>query len=133
MGFLGWGPSWQYLGFRGSITESGTTSRLRSSATVRASGAEVAFDVAASQQGPRTLRMDIDLRADKDTDLTYVIASLEIPQDIFQGGELQVLDEAGESRSVDLPLGRQPLGNRVARLALVDATDQLKLIDASAS
>ena len=42
IGFLGWGPNWQYLGFRGSVTGTADVSSLTSSANVRASGAEVA-------------------------------------------------------------------------------------------
>jgi len=120
-GFVGWGPNWQYLGFRGRVSEQEKTSRLSSSATVRASGAEVAFDVSARQNGPRELQMDIDLRADKDTDLTYAIASLEMSGKAFQGGHLLIVDEAGQTRNVALPLGRAGLGDRVKQFTLVDA------------
>ena len=30
-GFIGWGPNWQYLGFRGEVTEEGKTSRMNDS------------------------------------------------------------------------------------------------------
>ncbi len=120
-GFAGWGPNWQWLGFRGEVAEKEAESRLTSAATVRASGAEVSFDVAARQSGPRRLTMDIHLRADKDTDLTCVIASVEIPQKAFSGGKALVTEETGQVKKVDLPLGRRDLGKNVRQLTLVDA------------
>jgi hypothetical protein len=120
-GFIGWGPNWQYLGFNGSVTEAGAESRLSAMATVKASGAKVRMDVAARQSAARQLQMDVDLRTDKDTDLTYLIASVEIPQKLFQGGKVLVLEEDGRTRTVALPLGRQSLGKRVQQLTLFDA------------
>ena len=120
-GFIGWGPNWQWLGFGGKVAETAAQSRLSASATVQASGAKLGLDVTAKQSSPRSLQMDVDLRTDKDTDLTCVVASVEIPETAFSGGKILIHAAAGETKSVDLPLGIGELGTGVKQLMLIDA------------
>ena len=120
-GFLGWGPNWQWLGFRGAVAESGKESRLTTSAIVRASGAKVTFKIAARQSGPRQLQMKVDLSTDKDTDLTSMIVSIEIPKRLFAGGSVVVSQDTGETKTAALPLGLGNLGEQVERVTLTDS------------
>jgi len=124
IGFVGWGPNWQWLGFGGRVEELGTQSRLGGEATVQASGARVGIDAVVGQSGPRSLQMDIGVKTDRDTDLTCLIASVEIPKKTFAGGRMLVSQQDGNTRSVDLPLGRGNLGQNVQRLTLIDAADR---------
>ena len=119
--FGGWGPNWQWLGFSGEITESGEESRLTTSATVKASGATLRFDVPVRRSGPRQLQMALNLHTDRDTDLTCTIVSLTHPERAFSGGKVLVADTTGKTRKIDLPLGRQGIGSGVKRFTLVDA------------
>ena len=124
LSFIGWGPKWQYLGFRGQTTEADRESRLNSSAKVRASGATVTYDVVVRKTAARRLRMDIDVRTDRDTELTYLIASLDIPPKAFVRGKALVPQDDGEARAVSLPLGRKGVGKQVSRFTLVDTADR---------
>ena len=130
-GFLGWGPNWQWLGFRGEIAQRQTESRLTSRATVGASGAEVSFDVVAKQDGPRRMTMDVKLQTDRDTDLTYMIASVEIPQKVFADGKLLVAGASGDVKTMELPLGLGEVGEDVRRLTLVDSSGRRTAISLS--
>jgi len=120
LSFIGWGPRWQYLGFRGKATETDRESRLTVSAKVRASGATVTYDVTARKAAARQLRVAIDVRADRDTDLTYLVASLDIPAKAFAKGKVLVPQDVGEAKAVSLPLHRKGLGKQVRRFTLVD-------------
>ncbi len=121
IGLVGWGPGWQYLGFRGEVDEQADGSRLTSTASVRASDATVAFDVAVRQAGPQRLQLDVNLTSDKATDLTYIIASLEIPRQPFEGGTAEITQADGQTRTVELPLGLGNLGQRVQQIRLLDS------------
>lgn len=113
--FGGWGPNWQWLGFRGEVTESGDESRLTTSATVNASGATLRFDVPVRRSGPRQLQFDLNLQTDRDTELTCAIVSLSLPERAFSGGKVLVTETTGKTREIELPLGRQGIGNAVKR------------------
>jgi len=126
--FTGWGPSWQWLGFQGQVAERGAESRLSSAATVRASGAKVRFDVAARRSGPRQLTMDVNLSTDKDTALTCIIVSVEIPKKTFADGRLLAAQAGRPDRTVRLPLGRGDLGQDVGQLTLVDKAGRKTVI-----
>lgn len=126
--FGGWGPNWQWLGFRGEVTESGKESRLTTAATVRASRATLRFDVPVRRSGPRQLQFDLNLRTDRDTELTCAIVSLSLPERTFAGGRALVVENTGETRTVELPLGRQGLGSGVKRFTLVDAAGRQTVI-----
>ena len=126
--FGGWGPNWQWLGFRGEVTESDAESRLTTSATVKASGATLRFDVPVRRSGPRQFQMDLKLDTDRDTDLTCAIVSLSLPERVFSGGKALVVGNTGETRTVELPLGRQGLGSGVKRFTLVDAAGRQTII-----
>jgi len=124
----GWGPNWQWLGFRGEVAEPDAESRLTTSATVKASGAKITFDVVARRSGPRQLRMDIDLRTDRDTDLTSVIVSVTIPDRAFSAGKVLVIEETGKTETVEMPLGRKGVGSRVKQFALVDSAGRQSVV-----
>jgi hypothetical protein len=128
IGFIGWGPNWQYLGFNGQVREQGDGSRLTSSATVRPSGAKIGLDVSVRQSGPQQLQLAIDLATDKATDLTSLIASLEIPRQPFAGGSMEITQADGQTRTLTLPLGRQNVGQQVQRIRLLDGAGRATAI-----
>ncbi len=120
-GFLGWGPNWQYLGFRGNVSQVDNRSQLTSSATVRATGAKVRFDISAQKLGGSQFGIDVNLSTDRDTDLTTIVATVALPKRAFSEGKVLVVDQAGKKSTVKLPLGRQGLGNKVSQFTLVDS------------
>jgi len=63
--FSGWGPKWQWLGFRGKLEEQPAAAHLTCTATVAASGAKVSFDVTVKHPSPRQLRFDIRAATDR--------------------------------------------------------------------
>ncbi|MCH5375434.1 MAG: hypothetical protein JJ992_15800, partial [Planctomycetes bacterium] len=126
--FAGWGPNWQYLGFRGRVQEQGDESRLTSAASVKASGATVRFDVGVRQTAPQRLRLEVELNSDKATELTSIIASLEISRTAFDGGTAEIDAADGTTRTVDLPLGRANLGQRIQRIRLLDSAGRATAI-----
>jgi hypothetical protein len=128
IGFIGWGPNWQYLGFNGQVREQEDGSRLTSSATVRPSGAKIGLDVSVRQSGPQQLQLAIDLATDKATDLTSLIASLEIPRQPFAGGSMEITQADGQRRTLTLPLGRQNVGQQVQRIRLLDGAGRATAI-----
>ncbi len=127
----GWGPSWQWLGFSGGIDESAAGSRLRSAATVRASGAKIAFDARVRRSGPRRLQLEIELRSDKDTDLTYIMAAVECAKAAFRSGEVVVRRKDETVETIALPLGRRSLGTDIEQLMLVDPAGRKTTISIS--
>ncbi|NOX55416.1 MAG: hypothetical protein GXP27_13455 [Planctomycetes bacterium] len=128
LSFTGWGPNWRYLHFRGRVASGNGTSRLASSARVQPSGATVSFDVEVRPNSPRQLQLVVNVSTDRDTELTSLIASLELDGKAFAGGKVIVKDESGAQRTVTLPLGRKGLGRSVRRFTLVDAAGRRAVI-----
>ncbi len=130
----GWGPNWQYLGFNGRVQEREGASHLACTATVRASDARLQFDAVAKQSQPRQLQIDLNLRTDRDTDVTCIIASLTMPSRAFAGGSVLVRDESADGeQTYELPLGRRPVGDRVRQLTLRDAVGRDTVISLNPS
>lgn len=117
---VGWGPAWKWLGLRGSTEEAEDAAVLSATARVPSSGARVGLSARVRKTGPRRLSVGLEARTDKDTDVTYLIGSLQIPERVFSGGRVIVEPEAGETREVALPLGLGELGTGVRRLTVVD-------------
>jgi hypothetical protein len=117
----GWGPNWQYLGFHGDVREREGASQLDCAATVQASGARLRYEAVTRQSQPRRLQIDLDLRSDRDTDVTCIIASLNLPQRAFAGGSVSIGGETGDVQTCELPLGRRSLGQRVRQIVLSDS------------
>lgn len=118
---VGWGPGWQYLGFRSSVDHRDGHSHLSGQATVRASGVPVWFEAAVAQTNPRQIQLDIGVAAESDTELTYVVLSLELPDRSFHKGKVVVEQVDGARKTITLPLARKGLGQQVRRFILIDA------------
>jgi hypothetical protein len=72
--------------------------------------------------------MDIDLRTDQDTDLTYVIVSITIPDRVFSGGKVLVVEETGKKATVEMPLGRKGVGSKVKQFTLADSAGRQSVV-----
>jgi hypothetical protein len=117
----GWGPKWSWMGMSGELTQVEKKTVAKLDPTVRPSGARLSLVGKLHKTGPRRLLMDIDLRTDKDTDLTYVITGLSTKSKRFEGGKVAVSLAGGKTKELDLPLGRGGLGDQVESFALIDA------------
>jgi hypothetical protein len=121
--FMGWGPKWAWMGFQGDIREQGEESLL-SGAAKTASGAELRLGVRARKAAARRLALDIDLSTSKDTDLTYIIAGLDLDEKRFAKGKVVATMADGTEKEVALPFGKKGLGEAVRKMVLVDGGGQ---------
>ncbi len=119
--FAGWGPKWSWMGMSGELTQVEKKTVATLNPTVRPSGAKLSLTGTLHKTGPRRLLLDVQLRTDKDTDLTYVITGLSTKSKRFEGGKVEVSLSGGERSKLDLPLGRGGLGDEVEAFTLVDA------------
>lgn len=128
---VGWGPGWQWLGFRAEAREENGTSHLSGSATVTASGAKLSYDVLVRAASPRRLELDIELVTDRDTPLTAIVLSVEIPEKSFPGGSVRLKGGSGFDRQVELPLGRRSLGEKVREIEILAAEGEKSVLSLS--
>ncbi len=120
LNFIGWGPNWQYLGFRPRRSvKLAEVCLMSSEATVSASGAKVRYELAVRGVAPRLLQLATTLQSDQDTPITCIVLAVRFDPGQFAGGYFLV-DEAGRERPVKYPLVRQGLGRRVRRFVAVD-------------
>ena len=118
--FVGWGPNWSWMGFQGDIQERGDATQLVSTARVGSSGADIKLSADLQKTGPRQVRMQIDLRTNQDTPLTYIVASLSMADRRFSQGTIRANLSDGSTREVGLPLDKKGLGDAVRQFTLVD-------------
>ena len=118
--FVGWGPNWSWMGFQGDIQERGDATQLISTARVGSSGADIKLSADVQKTGPRQVRMQIDLRTNQDTPLTYIVASLSMADRRFSQGTIRANLSDGSTREVGLPLDKKGLGDAVRQFTLVD-------------
>jgi len=120
LSFGGWGPNWSWLGFRGSLREELGKTIAVNTTHVGSSQVQVELEAHATQTGPKQLTLEIALTSDKDTDLTYIIAGLSLKASALQEGRFLVTMADGSTATVEMPLARKGLGQRVERFVLVD-------------
>ena len=121
--FMGWGPKWAWMGFHGDLREQGEESLLAGTAKAP-SGADLRLDVRARREGTRRLALNIDLSTSKDTDLTYVIAALDLDEKRFSKGKIVATLADGTEKEVALPLEKKGVGESVRKMVLLDGGGQ---------
>jgi hypothetical protein len=119
--FVGWGPRWSWMGLRGEVREVEGGAVLANTAKAPGSGARITLDAKVAKTGPRRLRIDVDLSADRDAALTYIVAAVGPADAAFAGGRAVVTLRDGRTKEVALPFGKKGLGEGVAIFALEDA------------
>jgi hypothetical protein len=120
LGFAGWGPDWAWQSFQGEMNAENAIGLAVSNTTIAASGAKVQIATRTAQTGPRQLTMQTRITTDRDTDLTMLIAGLNLEERSFGQGQAVVTDVDGTSVAASLPPGRRELGQQVRRLLLRD-------------
>ena len=83
IGFVGWGPNWGWMGFRGEMEEHDDATRLVCTSKVEQTGADIRLTAEVRKSGPRQLKLDLDLRTSKDTDLTTIVVSITMADSCF--------------------------------------------------
>ena len=121
LGFMGWEPEWKFIGFQGSMKTEQDKTLSVNTATMASSGAKVELQTQAAQTGPQQLTIQASLTSDKDTDLTFIIASLSPESSALQKGQFLVTQADGSTSTVEMPLGFRGLGQQVKQFVLVDS------------
>ncbi len=117
---IGWGPGWSYLSIRGEVEADGEVSRAVNRTTVGESDAAVEIMSRTSRTAPQQLTMDLEVASDRDTDLTYLVGSVSLPEWAFGRGRARVTHADDSTSTVDLPLEREGLGEQVRSFTLED-------------
>ncbi len=120
LSLAGWGPGWAWQSFEGEVQAEGEVSRASARTTIASSGARVEIAARTTPTGPQQLRFQVRIRSDRDTDLTLLMAGVQLAEPAFARGEVEALFADGSRRSFPLPLGRQGLGESVRSFTLVD-------------
>ena len=120
VGFTGWGPDWSWMGWRSNVGAEGDTTVATNTSSVKSSGADIELGVEVRKTAPRQLTFDMSLSSSKDTDLTYIVSSLQLPEKAFGKGKVLVTSADGEEKTVEMPLARKGLGDAVKRFTCVD-------------
>ncbi len=118
--FAGWGPGWAWQGFRGEVRAEDGVSLANARTRIASSGARVEIASRTEQTGPRQIRFQVQVTSDRDTDLTLLMAGVQLSERAFAQGRVEATLEDGSRTSVSLPLGRQGLGEAVRRFTLID-------------
>ena len=121
--FMGWGPNWSWMGLRGEVQEKDDVTRLVSTSRVSSSSAEISLVAEIRQTGPRQLKLNVHLRTSKDTDLTYIVASIAMANRRFKNGKVVATLPDGSSKEARLPLDKRGVGDALHQFALVDAAE----------
>jgi hypothetical protein len=117
--FTGWGPKWKYANFGGKVEEKDGGAALVNTAKIAPSGATVTLNALLKRAGPRQVVIEIDLKTDKDTELTCIVAALSISEKTFQK-KFQATLADGTTKDVELPLAKNGIGEKVKAIALTD-------------
>ena len=96
--FVGWGPHWAWMGWDGRVEENGQAARLVSKAQGTEADAEISLVTTVRQTGPRQIRLQIDLSTTRDTQLTYIVASLAMAERQLRGAVYGPHEPTGPNR-----------------------------------
>jgi hypothetical protein len=107
-----WGPNWAWAGVEGKtkIEDGAVVGGL----TSRVGGIPVVLQFRAARIAPQELRVDYELTAEQDLDLTLFVVELR-PGQLLEGSVAKVEVE-GKQATARLPLGKGVLGDRVSAL-----------------
>jgi len=117
--FVAWGPNWGWMGLEGKTAEDNSAALMTTRGKV-AGGAELTLTARTSKVGPRQLKMDLELRTTKDTEVTLVVAELRLDGAGFDKGRIDATLADKSSRKIDLPLERKGIGDAVRSFALTE-------------
>jgi hypothetical protein len=120
LSFAGWGPGWSHIGLRGELQEEQGATVVTNMGKVSNSGAEVRVRASVRRTDARRLLFDVVLVSDKDTDLTYMIMALSPEAGAFGEGRVLVTRADGSRATVQMPLARKGLGEKVQQFVLLD-------------
>lgn len=115
-----WGPNWSYAGISGTATSRGGFVEAELSARLGTPPQPVAIRMSVFQTDPRTLALDLELKAEAATPLTLIILGAELGPS-FEGRDVEVVSEDGSSTAFRYPFGTFPIGKRVRSLRVDDA------------
>jgi hypothetical protein len=109
---IAWGPQWSWTGLEGQ--PKGEQGATVGEFTGKMGGTGVPFRVGfrAARTAPQRLQFDYEIRADSNTDLTYVVIELA-PGKTFNGRDVVVTSQ-GKDTPVRCPFERRGLGRDVA-------------------
>jgi hypothetical protein len=115
-GLAAWGPGWSWVGFQATNLVQYGSAVSHVATTIGKVSMRLFFR--AERIAPNKLRLQYDLSAEKDLDLTLFVAEL-LPGRAFHGQELNV-ESAGKSTTVPVPFGKRVIGQEVSRMQLTD-------------
>jgi len=118
--FVGWGRNWAWMGFQDALdAKDGRTHMVN---RAKLGDAEIRLAAHVKQPSPRQLEVAVELATSQDVELTYIVVTLNPAAKHFARGKL-VAETGGEKPHVlELPLGRQPVGDAVRRLVVEPGT-----------
>jgi len=119
-GFVGWGPNWSWLGFKGTIEENGTESILTNSSTIKATGATISLVSTVKQIDDSVLQFNINLSTSQDTPLTAIVITLTPKKELFDKGYVIAESSNGTQIKKFFPLGVNKFGDSIKSLTYVD-------------
>lgn len=129
VGVDAWGPDWRWFGFEGApASAEGGTRSVRLSSPVPGGEATATLEHRAQADGHDSVSLKYSLSADAQTELTQIVVRVVPREGAFRGGRCLATLADGSEVSLDLPFGRQDVGDAVSSLALVDSTGQVTRI-----
>ena len=125
--FVAWGPNWGWMGLEGNAAEDNGAGLMTTRGKV-AGGAELTLTARTAKTGPRQLKVDMELRTSKDTEVTLVVAELVLDAAAFGKGRIAATMADGGTKPIDLPLERKGLGDAVRSFALTDSAGRVTTV-----
>lgn len=118
--FVAWGPNWGWMGLDGKATEDSGAAVMNVGGKVNQGGAKLSLSARTAKTGPRQLKMDLELKSDKDTEVTLVVAELRLDGPGFGKGRIGATMADQSKKVTDLPLERKGIGDAVRSLIVTE-------------
>ena len=120
IGYYDWGPGWSGVNRSKSVTADDSSADFRFENQLRKNKANFTVEGSWSNSADRSIAFEATLTPEVDADLVMAQFPLS-PGEAFAGGTAVATQEDGSTRELDIPLGRNSLGDAVRRLELTDA------------
>lgn len=122
-GYYSWGPDWSRVRRKQSASGQGDTSRFSYSEKIEKTGGSCTVKGFWQQMATNQLRCEIELAADKDSDIHLAIINLKLGAS-FSGQSAEIIND-GQPMTVNLPFGKADLGDAVTRISMSDQDGRL--------
>lgn len=115
-----WGPNWAWTGWQGESRSEQRQTIAQLTAKLGGTGVPVTLDFRAQNPSPRQIVLSYELSAQRDTDLTLIVATIALGK-TFNNRDMVVHSGSGATKA-RVPLGRGDLGEAVTKIELHDGS-----------